>query len=289
MVIGLMLTTMIDLLGFGMKYLNDKSFDAREKYEESEFPMTEADRTILADKDPNFRVFNIAGGDPFQESKTSYYHKSIGGYHPAKLGIYDDLSAHQLSGQPNIAVLNMLNTKYVIQRQGNNAVASPNPAALGNAWFVKAVKYVNGPVEEMKALDNFNPQDTAIVDQKYKSLIGNFSPADSSSTITMKSFDNDVITYESSTPADHIALFSEVYYKDWEVTVDGKPVEFFKANYVLRAMKVPAGKHLITFKFEPRIFFIGKTISNISAWLIILLLAGFIVYSLRKEKGGHDA
>ncbi|HMJ46706.1 MAG TPA: YfhO family protein, partial [Ferruginibacter sp.] len=283
LIAGVTLISMIDLLGFGMKYLNDKSFDSKDKYEENEFPMTAADRSILADKDPNFRVFNLAGGDPFQESKTSYYHKSIGGYHPAKLGIYDDLSAYQLSGQPNISVLNMLNTKYVLQQNGNEVVASLNPGALGNAWFVKAVKYVNGPVEEMKALSGFNPKDTVIADQQYKAMIGSFSPADSTSSITMKTFDNDAITYESSAASDHIAVFSEIYYKDWKATIDGKPADIFKANYVLRALKVPSGKHVIEFKFEPAIFYTGKTISNISAWLIILLLAGFIVYTVRKE------
>lgn len=283
LIIGVTLTAMIDLLGFGMKYLNEKSFDSKEKYEESEFPLSAADKSILADKDPNFRVFNLVGGDPFQESKTSYYHKSIGGYHPAKLGIYDDLSAYQLSRQPNVAVLNMLNTKYVIQQQGNDVMASLNQGALGNAWFVKAVEFAKGPVEEMKALTNFNPGDTMIVDEKYKSLVGSFTPADSASSITMKTFDNDVITYESLSAADHIAVFSEIYYKDWKATIDGKPADFFKANYVLRAMKVPAGKHLIEFKFDPKIFYIGKSISNISAWLIILLLAGFIVYAVRKE------
>lgn len=283
LIIGVTLTALIDLLGFGMKYLNEKSFDTKEKYEENEFPLSAASRSILADKDPNFRVFNLAGGDPFQESKTSYYHKSIGGYHPAKLGIYDDLSAHQLSGQPNVSVLNMLNTKYIFQQQGNDVIASLNPGALGNAWFVKAVKYVNGPLEEMNALTSFNPKDTLIADEKYKSLIGSFSPADSTSIITMKTFDNDRITYESFCSADNIAVFSEIYYKDWRATIDGKPVDFFKANYVLRALKVPPGKHVVEFKFEPKIFFIGKTVSNISAWLIVILLAGFIVYTLKNE------
>lgn len=281
MVIAVTLVSAVDLLGFGMKYLNDKSFDSKDKYEASEFPLSPADETILRDKDPNYRVFNAAAG--LEESKTSYYHKSIGGYHPAKLGIYDDLMAYQLNGSPNIAVLNMLNAKYVIQQKGNSLVASMNPGALGNAWFVNAIKYVNGPVEEMKALYNFNPSDTAVVDEQYKKGINGISPADSSSIIKMTAFDNDAITYKTSAAASHIAVFSEIYYRDWKAYVDGKPADYFKANYVLRAMVVPAGNHTIEFKFQPSIYYTGKNIGNTTGWLLLLLLIGFVVYSVMKS------
>ncbi|MEO6667842.1 MAG: YfhO family protein [Ferruginibacter sp.] len=278
LVIGVTLVATIDLLGFGMKYLNDKSFDSKDKYEASEFPFSAADETILKDPDPNYRVYNTAS---LEESKTSYYHKSIGGYHPAKMGIYDDLMQYQLNGSPNIAVLNMLNAKYVIQQQGNNLVASRNLGALGNVWFVKGLKFVNGAVEEMKALYEFNPADTAVVDNKFKNLISAASPADSSSTIKQTVFDNDAITYKSSSTASHVAVFSEVYYRDWKAYIDGKPADFFKANYVLRAMVVPAGNHTIEFKFEPGIYYTGRNIANISTWILTVLLIGFIVYSIR--------
>ncbi|MEO7265995.1 MAG: YfhO family protein [Ferruginibacter sp.] len=279
---------LIDLLGFDMKYLNEKSFDSKDKYEENEFPLSTADKMIQQDKDPNFRVFNLAGGDPFQESKTSYYHKSIGGYHAAKMGIYDDLASYQLGGQPNIEVLNMLNTKYVIQKQGNDLVAARNPGALGNAWFVNAVIYVNGPAEEMKALFNLHAKDTAIVDASFKNSVGNFSPADSSATIRMTTFDNDAISYESQSSAAHLALFSEIYYKDWNAFIDGKQVDIFKANYVLRGLNVPAGKHTIEFKFQPKAFIIGDKISNISTWLLMILLLAFVVYEVRGKKLKFD-
>lgn len=281
LIIAVTLTSLIDLLGIGMKYLNDKSFDSKEKYEANEFPMANADKTILADKDPNFRVYNTGGLD---ESKTSYYHKSIGGYHPAKLGIYDDLMAYQLNGSPNTAVINMLNAKYVIHQQGNEVEATRNPGALGNAWFVNAVKFVNGPVEEMKALSDLNPKDTAIVDKKYKSMTGSYTAADSSASIKLKTFDNDAITYESNAAGNHIAVFSEIYYKDWKAYIDGKPADFFKANYVLRAMMIPAGKHTIEFKFEPAMYFLGYNISKYSNWLVFLLLIGFVVYTVKQKK-----
>jgi hypothetical protein len=246
--------------------------------------MTAADETIKKDPDPNFRVYNMSGGDPFQESKTSYYHKSIGGYHPAKLGIYDDLASHQLSGSPNIGVLNMLNAKYVIQRQGNDVVAALNSGALGHAWFVNAVKFVNGPVEEMSALTGFNPKDTAIVDVKFRDKIKNYTPADSAATIKLTAFDNDAITYQSVSNADHVAIFSEIYYKDWKAFIDGKPADIFKANYVLRGLVVPAGNHKIEFKFEPAIFHTGNTLSTIAGWLVTLLLLGGIVYYFIKDR-----
>ncbi|MEO7443847.1 MAG: YfhO family protein [Ferruginibacter sp.] len=275
---------LIDLMGFDLKYLNGKSFDSKDKYESSEFPFTAADQVILNDKDPNFRVFNLAGGDPFQESKTSYYHKSIGGYHAAKMGIYDDLAAYQMSGQPNMQVLNMLNAKYILQRQGNEIVPATNTDALGHAWFVKGARFVEGPAAEMRALYNFSAKDTAIVENQYKDIVGNYTPADSSATIVMTAFDNDAIVYESNSSAPHLALFSEIYYKDWYAYIDGKKVPYFKANYVLRGLNIPAGKHKIDFKFEPATYWTGRTISSVSTWILMILLLGFIWYEWKGKE-----
>ena len=283
--IGLPLLTLLDLIPFDAHYINEKSFDNAEKYHSNEFPESDADKLILKDKDPNFRVFNVTGGDPFQEAKTSYYHNSIGGYHPAKLGIYDDLITYQLSGQPNISVLNMLNTKYIIQpnQKGDNAVAQINMQALGNCWFVKGVKFVNGPVEEMKALDNFNSKDTAVIDNSYKNFITGFVPADSSSSITQTAFENMAIKYESNTKAANLAVFSEIFYKDWNAYIDGKQTPIAKANYVLRALLIPAGKHTIEFKFEPKIYKTSYTISLLATWLLVVLLIAYFVYVLKQN------
>ena len=283
--IGLPLLTLLDLIPFDAHYINEKSFDNAEKYHSNEFPESDADKLILKDKDPNFRVFNVTGGDPFQEAKTSYYHNSIGGYHPAKLGIYDDLITYQLSGQPNFSVLNMLNAKYIIQpnQKGDNAVAQINMQALGNCWFVKGVKFVNGPVEEMKALDNFNSKDTAVIDNSYKNLITGFVPADSSSSITQTAFENMAIKYESNTKAANLAVFSEIFYKDWNAYIDGKQTPIAKANYVLRALLIPAGKHTIEFKFEPKIYKTSYTISLLATWLLVVLLIAYFVYVLKQN------
>jgi hypothetical protein len=283
--IGLPLLTVLDLLPFDAHYINEKSFDNAEKYHASEFPESDADKLILKDRDPNFRVFNVAGGDPFQEAKTSYYHNSIGGYHPAKLGIYDDLITYQLSGQPNFSVLNMLNTKYIIQpnQKGDNTIAQVNMQALGNCWFVKGVKFVNGPVEEMKALDNFNPKDTAVIDETYKNIISGYGPADSTASIKQTTFENMAIKYESNSNAAQVAVFSEIFYKDWNAYIDGKLTPVAKANYVLRALLVPAGKHSIDFKFEPKVYKTSYTISLVATWLLVILLIVYAVYSFNQR------
>ncbi|MFL5745102.1 MAG: YfhO family protein [Niastella sp.] len=280
MLAGVGLLTVIDLLGMDSNYLNSYSFGSKENYEASEFPLTPADQAILQDKDPNFRVLNTASGaNPFiGDSHTSYYHKSIGGYHPARLGIYDDLIEYQLSGQPNFNVLNMLNTKYVIQQtqQQGGVMAAPNPNALGNVWFVKNVKFVNGPVEEMKALNNFNPAELAIVDNKFNAQITGWQPADSSATIKQTAFDFENITYESNSAAPHLAVFSEIFYKDWHAYIDGKEAPVAKADYVLRALLIPAGKHSIEFKFIPKMYNTGSMLTGIAGWIILLLLLAFI-------------
>ncbi len=279
--VGLTVLSTGELLNFGAKYLNDKSFENKEAQQAEAFPITTADKMIMEDKDPNFRVFNT---NSMEESKTSYYHKSIGGYHPAKLGIYDDLIAYQFKDKINMSVINMLNAKYFIQQQGNDKAAQLNPDALGNVWFVKGIQYVKGPANEMRAITNFNSKDTAVVDETYKSLIGNVTIADSSESIKMSSFDNDAISYTSDTKNNHIAVFSEVFYKDWKAYIDGKPADYFKANYVLRAMLIPSGKHTIEFKFEPSSFKIGYKLSNISSWLLMLILIASIIPAVMKSK-----
>ncbi|MDN3657153.1 YfhO family protein [Ferruginibacter paludis] len=283
--IGLPLLTALDLIPFDTHYINEKSFDNAEKYHANEFPQSNADLFILKDKDPNFRVFNVSGSDPFQEAKTSYYHNSIGGYHPAKLGIYDDLITYQLSGQPNLSVLNMLNTKYIIQpnQKGDNTTAQVNMQALGNCWFVKGVRFVNGPVEEMKALDNFDPKDTAIIDNSFKNIITGFAPADSAASIKQTAFENMAIKYESNSNAANVAVFSEIYYKDWNAYIDGKLTPIAKANYVLRALLIPAGKHTIEFKFEPKVYKTSYTISLLATWLLVILLIGYAAYVFKQS------
>ncbi|NOT90691.1 YfhO family protein [Ferruginibacter sp.] len=291
LIAGVTLAAFIDLFSFDTNYLNVKSFAAKTEVEDNPFPLSKADNQILQDKDPNYRVFDMSKSDPFQQSQTSYYHKSIGGYSPAKLGIYDDLITYQLSGTPNPAVLNMLNAKYIIQpgqKQGEE-MAIPNPGALGNCWLVKGVTYVDNAVAEMKALNNFDPRDTAVIDKMYQSKIGNFAAPDSTSYIKQTAFDNDEVKYESNTTAQQLAVFSEVYYKDWNAYIDGKKVDVIKANYVLRALVVPAGKHNIEFKLEPNAYITGVKLYKIFNFLLLALLAFTIIWSAKKYFGNKRA
>jgi hypothetical protein len=279
---GMSLLVLIDLLPFDAHYMNRFSFETETDFESNEFPLTDADQQVLEDTDPNFRVMNASGLD---EAKTSYYHKSIGGYHPAKLGIYDDLMAYQLSGQPNPAVLNMLNAKYVFQQQGDRKVVMRNPGALGNVWFVKGIKWVDGPAAEMNALNTLSPTDTAIIDNQFNKTISlQRIVFDSSAKIRQTAFENDAISYESTSNSDQLAVFSEIYYKDWQAYLDGKSVPHAKANYVLRTMVIPAGKHRIEFKFEPQSVRVGKTIMATANWFLAILLLFMILSPFIQKK-----
>ncbi len=287
---GVTLAAFIELFTFDIKFLNDKTFASKADFEAAEFPLSKADQQILQDKDPNYRVLDESKGDPYQESKTSYYHKSIGGYSPAKLGIFDDLITYQLSGTPNPQVLNMLNVKYIIrQGQKQEADTAHNPGALGNCWLVKTVRFVDGPTAEMKALDSVDPKDTAIVDKEYQSKISSFTAPDSAAYIKQTAFDNDVVNYESNTSAPQLAVFSEIYYKDWNAYIDGKKTDVLKADYVLRALMLPAGKHNIEFKLEPAAYINGSKLSTFFVWVMLALLAGTVAWQVKRSLGNKPA
>ncbi len=284
---GIGLLIFVDLYVIDKRYLTEENFTEATDYEAQAFPLSEADKQILQDKDPNYRVYNMASGmDPFSESRTSYYHKSIGGNNAAKLGIYDDLISYQLSGSPNPQVLNMLNTRYIIQRdQQNKEVVYKNPDALGNCWFVKGVRFVKGPKEEMKALYSFPAKDTAIVEEAFKGLLPASIQFDSTATIKQTAFDNDTMHYESNSPTPQVAIFSEIYYKGgWNAYIDSKPAEYFKANYVLRGLTIPAGKHSIVFIFEPQSWKVGYQLSKYTSFLVLLLLAWAVSDMVRRRK-----
>lgn len=283
---GIALLVFIDLITVDSKYLNKESYVEPE--EKQEFVMTEADRQIKQDTG-YYRVFN-AGGDAFLEAITSYYHNSIGGYHAAKLRIYQDLAENQFNKQQlNMPVLNMLNAKYITfpdQRSGQK-MAQQNPGALGPAWLVKAIRYVPGPKEEMSALDNFSPADTAIVQQSYKSQIP-FEPQwDSAASISLVSNKNDIINYRFNAGSNQFAVFSEIFYDaGWKAFIDGKETPIVKVNYVLRGLPVPAGTHNIEFRFEPQGYYTGQKITLVATILMMLvLIAGiFMEWKINRRK-----
>jgi hypothetical protein len=219
------------------------------------------------------------------ESNTSYYHNSIGGYHPAKLQIYQDLIENQIA-KNNMQVLNMLNTKYFIVQnpQTGTPMAQMNPAAYGPAWLVKHVHFVADGREEMKALDSINLRDTAVVQTKFKPAVGAQPGADSTASIRFIENKNDYIQYESSAASNQFAVFSEVYYpRGWYAYIDGKEAEIIKVNYALRGLALPAGKHKIEFKFEPKAFILGDKITLIASILVYLVVFGSLFMAWRSS------
>jgi hypothetical protein len=302
---GLALVIIIDMVPINKRYIKEKDFVSKKQIEVP-YTMTQADQTILTDKEPDFRVLNMTVGDFSADASISYYHKSIGGYHAAKLKRYKelvdarldkerDLLAKTLSSKPtdsallstfySLTSLNMLNTKYFIY----NYEAPPlkNPAALGSVWFVHNTKIVNNADEEIKAMDNFSPSYTAIVDKRFESQLTAFKGGkDKDAVIKLVEYSPNRLTYEASNLKNsQLAVFSEVYYSaGWNVYVDGTKSDYFRTNYVLRGMVVPAGNHKIEFKFEPTSYFLGKKISIISSIILLLGVVGAIFYSLKKAK-----
>jgi hypothetical protein len=302
---GLALVIIIDMVPVDKRYIKEKDFVSKKQIEVP-YVMTQADQTILTDKEPDFRVLNMTVGDFSADASISYYHKSIGGYHAAKLKRYKelvdarldkerDLLAKTLSSKPtdsallstfySLTSLNMLNTKYFIY----NYEAPPlkNPAALGSVWFVHNTKIVNNADEEIKAMDNFSPSYTAIVDKRFENQLVAFKGGkDKDAIIKLVEYSPNRLTYEASNLKNsQLAVFSEVYYSaGWNVYVDGTKSDYFRTNYVLRGMVVPAGNHKIEFKFEPTSYFLGKKISIISSIILLLGVIGAIFYSLKKAK-----
>ncbi len=281
-VIALTLLTVFDLLPVGKRYLNEDNFVEKTNLEEA-FAMTEADRMIKQDPDKHFRIFNT--DDPFNNAAPSYHHNSVGGYNPAKLAIYQDLIERQLS-KGNIRIFDMLNTKYfVVQNPQTGApVAQSNPTAMGNCWLVRGVRFVNNADEEMTALDNFNPADTAIIDKLYQSKV-TAPQFDSTASIRLLENLNDKINYDFNASSSQFAVFSEVYYENgWNAYIDGKKADYVRVNYVLRGMNIPAGKHAIEFRFEPASYARGNTIALWSTVVALLVILGAIVMDTRKKK-----
>ena len=231
----------------------------------------------------DYRVLNTSV-QTFQNGSTSYYHKSIGGYHGAKLRRYQELIDYHIT-KSNEKVINMLNTKYIItpdKEKGNHA--NLNPDALGEAWIVPTYKLVDNPDQEIMALNDFDPAKEAVVDKRFASQLNGFvTSTDSLASIRMESYAPNHINYQFNANSEQLVVFSEIYYQPgWNAYIDGKPADHFRANFVLRAMRVPAGKHQIDFKFKPKAFYTTEKISVASMVLFFLLLAGGMLYGIKK-------
>ncbi|MGI4834101.1 MAG: YfhO family protein [Janthinobacterium lividum] len=281
--IGVVALTLFDLWTVDKRYLGARNFQT-ETIAES-FQPSPADQQILQDKDLSYRVLNL--GNPFNEANTSYFHKSIGGYHGAKLRRYQDLIERQIANN-NTGVLNMLNARYVIvppQKQGEVAQVQRNPGANGNAWFVRELRAVQSPDQEMAALNNLDTRRVAVVDASKFSQIKPGTYPDSSATIALTNYAPDALTYKYSATQPGTVVFSEIYYADgWQATLDGQPVPHFRVDFVLRALQVPAGAHEIKFEFKPKEYAIGNTVSLAASIGVLLAVVAAGAYGFRQKE-----
>lgn len=307
--VALVVLVTVDLWNIDRRFVSDKNFQPKSTYNERQpFPLTNANKIILEDTHPSYRVLNL--NNPFQETSTSYYHKSIGGYHAAKLKRYQELIDYHLMdelkniinsfGTQNLdsivasfeqnTALNMLNAKYVIFDPQQAPLV--NPYAMGNAWFVDEYSFVNNADEEIAALGTLDPSKELVADKKFEANLSGFSVVpDSTATIELLEYKPNYLKYKSSAQSEQLAVFSEIYYpKDWEAYIDGKPSPHFRADWTLRAMRVPAGDHEVEFRFIPRGYNTACTITTASSGLVVLLLLGGAIYMFvrrRKEDSGQ--
>ena len=294
---GITILCLADMWGVNKRYLNDAQFVPHSIRTET-FTKTNTDELILQDTSLDYRVLNFATST-FDDNNTSYWHKSVGGNHPAKLRRYQEMIEHHFSPEMQAAykaiataggemdsvdankfrILNMLNTKYFIFPAGQQRQTVPilNPHAYGNAWFVNKVQYVNNANEEIDALDSIIPTETAVVDARFKDVLKGTTESykDSLSSIRLTSYTPNRLTYETNNAQDGIAVFSEIYYPDgWHVTIDGQPAELARADYILRTMYVPAGQHTIEMRFDPTSLHVTE---GIAYGALALLVIGIIV------------
>jgi hypothetical protein len=289
--IALILLMLFDTFGVDKRFLNNEDFVSNYTAENLTAP-SPADEQILADPDPDYKVLDLAAQQgPFNSAEASYLHKSLGGYHGAKLRRYQELFERQIAKQnANPGILAMLNNKYMISvDEKGNKVAIPQPGALGHAWFVKSYKIVPNADAEMAALDSLKPQDEAVIDQRFGTVVKGLTlQRDSTDKISLISYKPNELSYESTSKNEGLAVFSEIYYNvrdEWKVTIDGKPADLIRANYVLRALRIPAGKHSIVFKFEPLSVAAGSKVDLVSSLLLVALVAGAVVITARNKNG----
>jgi hypothetical protein len=279
---GIALLVLFDAWSVGRRYLDENNFTDKTRYE-ARFKPQPADELIMKDKDPHFRVYDRLDpqSNPFASARASYFHKSVGGYHAAKLQRYQDVIDRHLSNG-NMSVFNMLNTKYfIIGSTEGQPTVEPNVGACGNAWFVSNINLVESANAEIDALKTFVPEEDAFVHNEFKAYVKDLTPV-KDGEITLTEYSPNQLTYTSESGSEQFAVFSEMWYgpdKGWQAYLDGKPVEHIRTNYLLRGMRVPAGKHEIKFVFEPKTFYTGKLISNISSLILLLGLIGYIGYT----------
>lgn len=298
---ALALLCLFDMWDVNKRYLYDEQF-VEEQVQTRSFQQTETDQLILQDEALEYRVLNLAS-NTFNENNTAYWHKSVGGYHAAKLRRYQEMIEEHISAEMNglfkavaeaegdmerlnpaeFPVLNMLNTRYFIfPLQGGKTAPLLNPFALGNAWFVQDVQYVDNANEEIEAIHGINPKHTAIVDKRFEPMVQPIV-SDTSAKIQLVAYEPNYLKYEVESDKGGTVVFSEIYYPGWQSMIDGKEVPHGRANYILRAMNVPAGKHVIEFRFDPKSLHVTETIAFVSIGLLVLLACVVVWMGVKKK------
>ena len=307
---GVIALCLIDMWAVDKRYLNDGMFQP--KYDvDQPIAKTQADEQILKDKGLDYRVLNMTT-NTFNENNTSYYHKSIGGYHAAKLRRYNELIEHyiapemqnmnkvlapenisqgpdnmlQVTDKGNLMpALNMLNAKYfIVGPQGQQPIAVKNNSAMGNAWFVNKVDYVDNANEEIERIGKMDIHHEAVADKKFEQALGKSAQNDSTAKATLTAYEPNHLTYDVNSKNGGVVVFSEVYYPEWTATIDGKPANVGRVNYVLRAVNVEPGSHKVVLDFHPKSVTITETISYIASTILLLAIIGIVVFEWRKKK-----
>ena len=295
---------LVDLWTVNKRYLNDEMFVPKSEREAPQ-QKTQTDELILRDQNLDYRVLNLAS-NTFNENETSYYHKSVGGYHAAKLRRYQEMieayinpemqalfkgvseaggDMTQLNGDSICPVLNMLNTRYfILPLQGGQTVPIQNPYAYGNAWFVDKLNYVNNANEEIAAVGKLDLRHQAVADAKFKEQLGEATVQDTASVVTITSYEPNRLTYDVNSGKGGVLVFSEIYYPGWEAKVDGQPVELGRVDYILRALNVQPGKHQVELSFFPKSVNLTETIAYIAYVLLILLVAAGVFLEWKRRK-----
>ena len=306
-ILALAVLCLADMWSVNKRYLYDEQFVEKVQQDNS-FKPTETDKAILADKTLDFRVLNLAG-NTFNENTTSYWHKSIGGYHAAKLRRYQEMIEEHISTEMNgvfkavseaggdmqkvapsgFPVLNMLNTRYFIfPLQGGKTVPIQNPYTLGNAWFVNEVQYVDNANEEIDALHRIDPAKTAVVDKKFSAEVKSAAETDTLGTIKLTAYEPNDLKYEVNSKTGGTVVFSEIYYPGWQAYIDGVEAPHGRADYILRAMNVPSGKHVVEFKFDPKSLHVTETVAFVALGVLTCVLVLFLFLQVRRARRKID-
>ena len=308
LIVGIAALCLIDLWQVDKRYLNDEMFVPKSERDTPQ-QATATDMEILKDKALSYRVLNFASG-AFNENNTSYFHKSIGGYHPAKLRRYQEMIdkyiapemqaamqaigskggvMSEVDGRKLFPVLNMLNAKYfIVPLQGNATTSIQNPYAQGNGWFVDKLTYVADANAEYAEVGKIDVSHEAVADKKFEAVLGQTAANDSTASVVLTKYEPNNMTYTVNSAKGGVVVFSEVYYPGWSATIDGQPAELGRVNYILRALNVKAGKHEVVLDFHPSSISITETIAYTALAVLLLAICAALFVEWKKRKAANE-